>query len=60
MRKFVDNQIIETIRELQDLINFLEAELEVAGTHGEFDRADQIAVELFDARKELNKIEAQF
>ena len=60
MSHFVNDQIRETIRELQDLIDFLETELEVAGTHGEFDRADQIAVELFDARKELKKIESQF
>jgi hypothetical protein len=60
MSHLVNDQIVDAIREIEDTIEFLETELEVSGIRGEFDRADQLAVELFDARKELKKIKSQF
>lgn len=59
MSHFVNDQIIDTIRDLVDLVAFLESELEVAGTHGEIARADQIYLELVDARRQLDELEAR-
>jgi hypothetical protein len=60
MSNIANDNIKDTIRDLYDLICFLESELECAGSQGRYDDADQVAVELYDARKELKRLEEYF
>lgn len=55
-----NDNIKDQIAELYDLIHFLESELEKAFEHGDHEDADRIAVELYDSKKELTKLESYF
>lgn len=55
-----NDNIRDQIRDLYDLITFLESELECAASHGRIAEADDVAGELYDARKELAKLEEYF
>jgi len=56
----VNDNIRDQIRDLYDLITFLECELETASSHGRIAEADDVAGELYDARKELATLEGHF
>lgn len=60
MSRDVNENWREEIRDLYDLITFLESELECAASQGRYGDADQVAVELYDARKELARLEEIF
>ena len=55
-----NDNIRDRIAELYDLIHFLESELDTAFSLGDHADADLIAVELYDSRKELAKLEGYF
>ena len=55
-----NDNIRDQIRDLYDLITFLESELECASSHGRVAEADDVAGELYDARQELSKLEEYF
>jgi hypothetical protein len=53
----INNDIlVDKLSELIELITFLKAELDACFDQGRFDDADQVAVELYDARKCANKL----
>ena len=56
----VNDKTKDQIRDLYDLITFLESELECAASHGRVAEADDVAGELYDARKELAQLEECF
>lgn len=57
MSHIANEKIIDAIRELRDLVQFLESELLDYSLHGNYDGADQAYGELVDARTELEKLE---
>lgn len=57
MSHIVNETILDAIRELRDLVQFLESELLDYSLHGDYDAADQAYGELVDARVELEKLE---
>lgn len=57
MSHIANETIIDAIRELRDLVQFLESELLDYSLHGNYDGADQAYGELVDARVKLAKLE---
>lgn len=60
MSHSVNDSIKDAIRELYELVTFLESELECAVSQNRVGDADQVAAELYDARKELAQAERDF
>ena len=57
MSHIANETIIDAIRDLRDLVEFLESELLDYSLHGDYDAADQAYGELVDARVKLAKLE---
>jgi hypothetical protein len=56
MSEINNDILVDKLAELIELITFLKTELDACFDQGRFDDADQVAVELYDTRKQANRL----